>query len=289
MKQRVTELIAALLVMMWAVTGWTQTNLTVVRHADNTLWKMTCDGTSNCSAWTRIRGGFSSPPTLTWDPAINKYILMGIGNNGSDIWRSTFNADGTWNNDWTKLTGGSPSPVAVSGGGFLGGLGVYDGSGLFLGYLAPPSTGTLAGNVHNIYNPDIPGFLRVEFAVGINSPPPPHLSGCSIAVQFFRSQDCSGQAYNAVFYGCLGVDDVFIIDGKTYLYDPEIPLIQLSEIESFRDFIGYFGIPGVNGTCRPPIDGWQSNSSPLFPIKQIETPPLFNQTLQHPILVRPIH
>jgi len=112
---------AGLIILAGAVAGWAQTNLTVVRHNDNTLWKMTCDGTSNCSAWTQITGGFSVQPTLTWDPAINKYILIGIGNNGSSIWRSTFNADATWNNDWALVgTGatGSPSPVAVTGGAY---------------------------------------------------------------------------------------------------------------------------------------------------------------------------
>ena len=94
------------------------TNLTVVRHADNTIWSMACEGTDTCSSWTQIPGGFSVQPTLTWDPSIQKYILMGIGNNQTSIWRSTFDADGTWNNDWTKITGASPSPVAVAGGGF---------------------------------------------------------------------------------------------------------------------------------------------------------------------------
>jgi hypothetical protein len=90
----------------------------VVRHADNTLWKMTCEGTFNCSAWTQIGGKFSVQPTLTWDPSIQKYILIGIGNNKTSIWRSTFEADGTWNNDWTLITGASPSPVAVAAGNF---------------------------------------------------------------------------------------------------------------------------------------------------------------------------
>jgi hypothetical protein len=97
-----------------------QTNLTVVRHADNTIWAMTCDGTEDCSAWTQIGGKFSVQPTLTWDPAIQKYILIGIGANLTSIWRSTFDADGTWNNDWALIgTGatGSPSPVAVAAGG----------------------------------------------------------------------------------------------------------------------------------------------------------------------------
>ena len=89
MKNRVIGIMVVLGLLAGAMTGWAQTNLTVVRHSDNTLWKMTCDGTTNCSPWTKITGGFSVQPTLTWDPAIQKYILIGIGNNGSNIWRST--------------------------------------------------------------------------------------------------------------------------------------------------------------------------------------------------------
>jgi hypothetical protein len=110
--------VAALVLVGGAATVFGQTNLTVVRHADNTIWKMTCDGTDDCSAWTQIGGKFSVQPTLTWDPSIQKYILIGIGNNKTSIWRSTFEADGTRNDDWTQITGASPSPVGVVAGGF---------------------------------------------------------------------------------------------------------------------------------------------------------------------------
>lgn len=99
------------------MTGWAQTNLMVVRHSDNSIWAATCNGLSSCSAWTQIPGGFSVQPTLTWSSELQSYILMGIGNNGSNIWASTFRANGTWDNNWTKMTGASPSPVAVAAGG----------------------------------------------------------------------------------------------------------------------------------------------------------------------------
>lgn len=121
MKREMMGLIVTLIILAGTATVFGQTNLTVARHPDNTIWKMTCDGTSNCSSWTQVGGGFSVQPTLTWDPSIQKYICVGIGNNGSNIWRTTFEADGTWNNDWVLLgTGatGSPSPVGVVGGGF---------------------------------------------------------------------------------------------------------------------------------------------------------------------------
>jgi YD repeat-containing protein len=54
MKQKRVELIVAVLVMVWAAAGFAQTNLTVVRHADNTIWALTCDGTSTCSSWEKI-------------------------------------------------------------------------------------------------------------------------------------------------------------------------------------------------------------------------------------------
>ncbi len=120
MKKGLLGMLAGVGVILMAAMVFGQTNLTVVRHSDNTLWAMTCEGDGTCSAWTQIPGGFSAPPTVTWDPAIGKYILMGIGNNQTTIWRSTFNANGLWNNDWTKMTESSPSPAALAGGGFVG-------------------------------------------------------------------------------------------------------------------------------------------------------------------------
>jgi hypothetical protein len=106
-----------MIVMAAGVFG--QTNLTVVCHSDNTLWAMTCEGEGVCSGWTKITGKFSVQPTLTWDPALGKYILIGIGNDKTSIWRGTFEADGTWNNDWALIRGASP--VAVAAGGYVGG------------------------------------------------------------------------------------------------------------------------------------------------------------------------
>jgi len=114
------EMVVMVGVFLMAVTVFGQTNLTVVRHSDNTLWAMTCEGDGVCSGWTKITGKFSVQPTLTWDPALGKYILIGIGNNQTSIFRGTFEADGTWNNDWTLVTGTSPSPVAVAAGGYVG-------------------------------------------------------------------------------------------------------------------------------------------------------------------------
>jgi parallel beta-helix repeat protein len=121
MSRKWVGLIVLLVILAGAAAGWAQnpTNLTVIRKADNTIWKRTCNGTSSCSDWVKIGGKFAVQPTLTWDESIQKYILVGIGNDKTSIWRSTFEGDGTWNNDWTPITGssgGSPSPVAIAGG-----------------------------------------------------------------------------------------------------------------------------------------------------------------------------
>jgi YVTN family beta-propeller protein len=123
MKRTLIGLIVILVILTGTMAGWAQTNLTVVRHTDNSLWAMTCEGDGVCSDWTKITGKFTVQPTLTWDPVLGKYILIGIGSNKTSIWRGTFEADGTWNNDWTDITGtsgGSPSPVAVAAGGYVG-------------------------------------------------------------------------------------------------------------------------------------------------------------------------
>jgi hypothetical protein len=128
MRKMVWGMLAGVGMMVMVTTVFGQTNLIVVRHMDNTLWKMTCEGTLNCSGWTQIPGMFSLQPTLTWDPVSNMYILIGIGNNGSSIWRSTFDADGTWNTDWVLIgtgTTGSPSPGAAAGGNYGAIKGIY--------------------------------------------------------------------------------------------------------------------------------------------------------------------
>ena len=79
------RVITSTLFLRMGVTVLGQTNLTVVRHAHNTLWKVTCNGISDCSDWAQIQGKFSVQPTLTWDPSIQKHILIGIGNNKTSI------------------------------------------------------------------------------------------------------------------------------------------------------------------------------------------------------------
>ena len=56
MRKMAAGMIVVAGVMVLTAVAFGQTNLTVVRHSDNTIWKMTCEGTSNCSPWTQIQG-----------------------------------------------------------------------------------------------------------------------------------------------------------------------------------------------------------------------------------------
>lgn len=120
MKKVTLSVLVCLSTLVFTASAFAQTNLSVVRRDDDTLWKMTCDGTAPCSGWTQINGLYSVQPTLTWDPSIGRYILIGVGHNQTSIWKATFNADGSWNNDWMLLPGASSSPVAEAAGDFYG-------------------------------------------------------------------------------------------------------------------------------------------------------------------------
>jgi hypothetical protein len=90
------------------------TRLYVVVGQDGSLYKMTCDG-GVCSSWQAITGYFASDPSVIWDPALGRYVLLGIGLDGS-IWSSTFNVMGVFQNDWVQLPGATSFQVGSSGG-----------------------------------------------------------------------------------------------------------------------------------------------------------------------------
>ena len=281
MDRTLIGLIVGFAVLAGTATGWSQSNLTVVRHADNSIWAMTCEGDISCSGWTKIPGQISSQPTLAWDPVVSKYILMGVGLNQATIWRCTFNTDGSWNNDWKKLTGSSSSPVGVAGGGFMGSLGVYDGSGLFLGYFAQSVHNNPPSNMpaYQIFNPNISAFLIVELRTQ------PGLVGCNGITQlFFKSEDCSGQPYLFLENSTpLPLQSLFAnpySPGTYYLYDttvPSIPPVSGSDIKSWADL-------SYPGRCQAETF---SSGRAAFPVKQVDVP-FMNTTLQYPIVVRPI-
>ena len=98
------------LMLFVASSSWAQiTSLHVARASNSTLWKMTCVYGS-CSGWSQISGSFAAQPTLSYDPAWGRFILMGVSTSGA-IWRSTFDGlTGAFNNDWVQLSGTSNSP-----------------------------------------------------------------------------------------------------------------------------------------------------------------------------------
>jgi hypothetical protein len=90
------------------------TQLHIVRASDGSLWKMTCVGLT-CSGFTSFPGNFASQPSAIWDEDIKRYVLIGVAAGGS-IWRSTFDVDGNFQNDWVTIPGNASSPVGLAGG-----------------------------------------------------------------------------------------------------------------------------------------------------------------------------
>jgi hypothetical protein len=99
--------------LLSTVTGWALSNLIIVRAADDSLWKATCNG-STCSPFSSFPGMFALQPTISWDEVLGEWVVVGVASDGS-IWRCTFNESGNFNNDWTVLPGRADSPVGMSG------------------------------------------------------------------------------------------------------------------------------------------------------------------------------
>jgi hypothetical protein len=78
-------------------------DLVIARMSDNTLRK--------AKVWEVFKGMISSQMSLTWDG--EKYTLMGIGRDRKTTWKSTFNSDGNFNNDWEKVI--TPVPIGWPG------------------------------------------------------------------------------------------------------------------------------------------------------------------------------
>ncbi|MCK7574501.1 MAG: hypothetical protein MZV65_00240 [Chromatiales bacterium] len=104
-------------VVAFSAVALATTQLHVIRKADNSLCVWLCTGTA-CGVCNAITGGFSTQPTVTWDESLQKFVLMGVGNNGISVWRRLFNADGTAAGDWAKVMDNvTPGPISPVGSG----------------------------------------------------------------------------------------------------------------------------------------------------------------------------
>jgi hypothetical protein len=110
-----TLVVSLFVLVLIGATSWAEdpTSLIVVRASDDSLWKATCDGLT-CTAFTSFPGMFASQPTVYWDEKIKRYVLWGRASNNT-IWRSTFNHQAVFNNDWTQIPGATASPIGAVG------------------------------------------------------------------------------------------------------------------------------------------------------------------------------
>jgi hypothetical protein len=199
MKTIVLSVLAALSFLTIAANAFAQSNLTVVRHTDNTLWSQVCSGAdqTTCTPWTAMTGRFTSQPALTWDASIAKYIVIGNGVTGGKVWKATFNADGTFNQDWVEVTGSaSASPVALAA---FAGIQVYDAAGQDLGKFVNDESGCIG-----TFLPSLTKMIVTDMSNGTlrNFHKP---SGT-----YFTTADCSGLEFQ--------LPDLYVFqrDGKYY-------------------------------------------------------------------------
>jgi len=116
MKRKSLVALVCLSVLASSVGAFAQTNLTVVRRANNSVWAQRCNGVdpASCDAWKELYGRFSSQPTLTWDASIRKYIMVGVGMDGR-TWKGTFTEDGTFDGTWREVgSAAAVSPLAMA-------------------------------------------------------------------------------------------------------------------------------------------------------------------------------
>jgi len=180
---------------------------------------------------------------------------------------------------------GPPGPQGLQGGmgpagpAGIGCLGVYDGSGLFLGYLVHKEGEGGQAPRTTVFDPTVPGFFWViEYSRcdGQGYCPPPFIEVPTFRGGNFLSDDCTGRPYGSgpPQWISLNTDD-----GNYYLADTSIRPIDLNEIGSFINYIS-----------TPPYcdDGkYKTGHGPYFATRQVDFP-LANVELTYPIIVRPI-
>ena len=160
-------------------------------------------------------------------------------------------------------------------------MGVYDGSGLFLGYLTFADVTRENPQILGVFNPDISTFFKVDVSPWPNPVLQPINYHFDItAIQFyFTSGDCTGQSYVTTMSGIYSIHGLYFdsLTNKLYVFDPQVPVASFYDLHSAK----------YNGICTPDAYGPENDPLSMFPIKEI-TFPLFYQTLQHPIVVKPI-
>jgi hypothetical protein len=160
-----------------------------------------------------------------------------------------------------------------------GALGVYDGSGLFLGYFIR----TIPEASYEIFNPEIQAFLQVVFQN------PPSLMGFAYGSDgfYYISEDCSGEPYflvnSASFF-----QELFNYPYRSntyYLFNATSPVVKPHDLKSWTP---------PNMVCyateiHPPPTNPESPYA-AFPIKQFDKAdiPILNITLQYPIIIKPM-
>jgi hypothetical protein len=93
------------------------TNMAVATLYDDAVWNRVCVGaTTTCTPWMKTRTTATGQPKVTWDPAIQRYIV--IAKRGAWVYKTTFNADGTWNGIWTPLNINNPQGIDLAAGNF---------------------------------------------------------------------------------------------------------------------------------------------------------------------------
>jgi len=168
---------------------------------------------------------------------------------------------------------GPPGPTGPAG---VGSLGVYDGSGLFLGYYIEKGPSTLGPAFTRIvFNPDISAFLYIQFS------DPWRFSSGSFSNLFYTTTDCSSQPYITVtdcdFYFVCAYGN--FTPAIYYVYDDHshLPMIVQGDYKATKRY--------ENGVCVPLEN--TGGSEPAYPVRQIDVP-LLNQTFQYPIVVKPV-
>ncbi len=183
-----------------------------------------------------------------------------------------------WNQTGPPGPQGAKGETGTQGPPGIGCLGVYNGSGLFLGHLVDYAGEYFSYKVLRVFNSDIPGMFSISpvTRIGDNVLPIPHFREIwDLTYLSFTSEDCSTQAY--VEGDPLGIFVNRYADPYEYfIVDTTISPVSTGELMS--------RIPLEGGPCES--GNWGSTGLAL-PIQSISFP-FADLDLEYPIVVRPI-